>query len=351
MSEYKFVCNSAPLRAVVKTARRVAVSKATVLVTGETGAGKEVLARLIHEASGRKGEFVPVNCASIPKELFEAEMFGTCKGSYSGSVKDTVGLVKAAESGTLFLDEVGDLDEKHQAKILRLLENHEYRVVGDTKLHLSTARIVASTNLDVHQMQIEGKYRSDLIYRLSQFHLVVPPLRDHTHDIHELVEVFLKASAEDLESKVPTIEPGVMEVLMSHSWPGNVRELKHVVYRLALFADDHVTLETLALAGFTAKQMPEAYAPNMERLSVLEKAEKKVYLEANAKFSGHITSISEYLGVSRQTVDANMDRYGIPRKKDEVKFIPKVEAKVNGITTLKVGVSDAKIERGLPPPT
>lgn len=358
MADTQFVCSSNALRAVVKTARRVAVSKATVLLTGETGSGKEVLARLIHTASRRKGQFVPVNCAAIPKDLFEAEMFGSKRGSYSSSVRDTVGLVEAAAEGTLYLDEVGDLDIKHQAKLLRLLENNEYRAVGETKLSESTARVVASTNLDVTQMIATGDFRADLLFRLSQFSLTVPPLRERTGEIDELTKLYLRMASVELNYETPPVLlPGVLEKLEAHTWPGNVRELKNLVYRLALFADEgKVTLETLDEAGFKDAKLCEAYAPRESRpnrrLSVLQKAEKKVIEEALRKFSGNITATSEYLGVSRQTVYLRLDEYDIPYNKDEKLFVPPVSVKVNGSTTVELpGVIKSTIDRNVPLPS
>ena len=317
-----FVCHSSTLRAVSDMARRVASSKATILVTGETGAGKEVIARLIHEASGRTGNFVPINCCALPKDLFESELFGHVKGAFSGSIAHKTGLVEEAAGGTLYLDEIGDMATENQAKLLRFLESREYRPLGSTRTQHATCRIVASTNVNIQEQIADGKFRADLLFRLSHFDLYVPPLRERKTDIEHLCQAFINAAKKELGKAEDDIqfEPGVLDMLKVHSWPGNVRELKHLIFRLVMVSvGGSITLEDLQTAGFTREKLSSVYAPpDLARLSVLEKAERSVYQEAMKRFSGNRPAMAEWLGVGRQTVYTKLAYYGLVNGKNKL---------------------------------
>lgn len=358
-----FICQSSTLRAVSDMARRVSVSKATILVTGETGAGKEVIARLIHEASGRKGNFVPVNCCALPKDLFESELFGHVKGAFSGSIAHKPGLVEEAAEGTLYLDEIGDMAIENQSKLLRFLESREYRPLGSTRCQHATCRIVASTNVNIQEQIADGKFRADLLFRLSHFDLYVPPLRERKNDIEPLCKAFIDAAKKELGKQEDDIgfEPGVLEMLRVHSWPGNVRELKHLIFRLVMVSvGGSITLEDLETAGFTRERLSAAYAPpDLARLSVLEKAERAVYQEAIKRFSGNRPAIAEWLGVGRQTVYNKMAYYGLAQN-GKTKLSEELEAAFEAaedsgvekaiIVTSRAGGTDA-IETDVPIPT
>lgn len=342
-------------------ARRVAVSKATILVTGETGAGKEVIARLIHDASGRKGPFVPVNCCALPKDLFESELFGHLKGAFSGSISHKPGLVEEANEGTLYLDEIGDMALENQSKLLRFLESREFRPLGSTRTQHSTSRVVASTNVNIQEQIADGKFRADLLFRLSHFDLYVPPLRERKNDIEPLSRAFVAAAKKELGKEEDDIdfEPGVVEMLKVHTWPGNVRELKHLIFRLVMVSvGGSITIEDLQTAGFTRERLSAAYSPpDLARLSVLEKAERAVLQEANKRFSGNRGAMAEWLGIGRQTVYNKMAYYGLSmngktKLSDEMEAA--LEASENGTPpTVEVVESDgetASIESDIPIP-
>ena len=215
---------------------RIARADAKVLITGESGSGKELVARALHESSGRaQFPFVPVNCAGLADGLLESELFGHLKGSFTGAYRDKSGKVEGADHGTMLMDEVGEMSLRMQGMLLRFLETGEIQKIGsDQAATRVDVRIVASTNRNLRQMAAEGKFREDLYYRLNVIHLAVPPLRDRREDIPELVEHFLAKYAERHTGPVRSVTPDAMGMLADYQWPGNVRELQNVVERIAL---------------------------------------------------------------------------------------------------------------------
>lgn len=218
---------------------RLGPTDVTVLILGESGTGKERVSAALHEA-GRGGPLVTLNCAAMPRELIEAELFGVEKGSFTGAVRNRPGLVEQAQGGTLFLDEVGELDPAVQPKLLRFLETRKARRVGGDGEYAVRVRVVAATNRDLEREVREGRFRADLFYRLAEVVLRVPPLRAHPDDIPELARVFVEAANERFGKKIDAIEPALLLRLQRHPWPGNVRELKGVIDRLVLFHDGPV---------------------------------------------------------------------------------------------------------------
>lgn len=210
----------------------VAATKASVLIFGESGTGKELIARSIHARSRRKGmPLVKVNCASIPQELFESEFFGHVRGSFTGAVRDRVGRFQAADGGSLFLDEVGEIPLSLQSKLLRVLQEGEFERVGEDRTRQVDVRMIAATNRVLPEEIREGRFRQDLYYRLSAFPIVVPPLRERKDDIPMLTAHFLERAGEQFDLPVPELTPAHLRLLMDWDWPGNVRELQHVVER------------------------------------------------------------------------------------------------------------------------
>src|SRR6266850_1903838 len=223
---------STALRAALVRARKVAPTESTVLVTGETGTGKELLARAIHTWSRRAdGPFVSVNCAAIPQTLIASELFGHERGSFTGAVQRRLGRFELAAGGTLFLDEVGELPTEIQIALLRVLQEHEFERVGGTTTQSADVRVVAATNRDLRQAVAEGSFRSDLFYRLAVFPLDMPPLRKREGDLRLLVEQFVQCSARKVGKTIHGIDPAALDLLEAHSWPGNVRELQNVIER------------------------------------------------------------------------------------------------------------------------
>ena len=215
---------------------RLGPTDVTVLLLGESGVGKERFATALHEA-GRGGPIVSLNCAALPKDLLEAELFGAEKGAFTGALRARPGLVEQAAGGTLFLDEVGEMDLSVQPKLLRFLESRRARRIGGEKEYQVTARVVSATNRDLESDVRAGLFRADLYYRLAEITLRIPPLRERTEDIPELAQAFLNAANERFGKNVERLEPGLVVKFQGYAWPGNVRELKSVMDRLVLFHD------------------------------------------------------------------------------------------------------------------
>ena len=244
-----FGFNSPAMREMENMAAKVARTNSTVLITGESGTGKGVVARLIHQQSPRAdGPFIPVNCGAIPENLVESEFFGHTKGAFTGADKIRKGLFLEADGGTIFLDEIGELPLSLQVKLLHVIEQREVRAVGSERSRSLDVRIVAATNRDLSVMVTQGKFREDLFFRLTVFHIHVPPLRERRQDLSALVRFLLQRNIRRMDSNGHeiTLDPGVEELLVNYDWPGNVRELENVIDRASIMADgDHITLADL----------------------------------------------------------------------------------------------------------
>lgn len=225
--------HSRSLQSIRESISRIGPTPATVLITGESGTGKERVAEAIHAASGRD-PFVTVNCAAIPAELMESELFGVEKGAYTGANQSRIGLVEEAATGTLFLDEIGEMDISLQPKLLRFLETHKARRVGSSKEYTCLARVISATNRDLKTESESGRFRLDLYYRLCEVGLELPPLRHRTSDIPDLVKSFMAQAAERLGKNFETIEPELLYKFQAYRWPGNIRELKQTIDRIAI---------------------------------------------------------------------------------------------------------------------
>jgi DNA-binding NtrC family response regulator len=258
-----FGFNSPTMREMEHMAAKVARTNSTVLVTGESGTGKGVVARLIHQQSLRAdGPFIPVNCGAIPENLVESEFFGHTRGSFTGADKARKGLFLEADTGTIFLDEIGELPLSLQVKLLHVIEQKEVRAVGSEQYRAVDVRIVAATNRDLSEMVANGKFREDLYFRLSVFHLHVPPLRDRRQDIAALVNFLLQRNTRRLGSNgmKASLDLGVEDMLVNHTWPGNVRELENVLDRALILADDYRI--TVADLPATISKIAQASQPS-----------------------------------------------------------------------------------------
>ena len=233
----EIVGESAALRRVLKQVETVAPTGSTVLIRGETGTGKELIARALHDLSPRRERtFVKLNCAAIPTGLLESELFGHEKGAFTGAISQKVGRFELAHQGTLFLDEVGDIPPELQPKLLRVLQEQEFERLGSTKTINVDVRLVAATNRDLAAMVADGRFRSDLYYRLNVFPLVLPPLRERRDDIPPLVRHFTQRFARRMGRRIETIPSAVMEALVRYPWPGNIRELQNVIERAVILS-------------------------------------------------------------------------------------------------------------------
>ncbi|GAB4031718.1 sigma-54 dependent transcriptional regulator [Spirosoma jeollabukense] len=232
------VGRSKPIQQAIELSRKVAVTETTVLLTGETGTGKEVFAQAIHQASPRRtGPFVAINCGALGKDILESELFGHRSGAFTGANRDQKGLFAEANKGTIFLDEIGEMPLDLQAKLLRVLETHEFLRVGDTKPTKTDVRVIAATNRGLEQEANAGRFRLDLYYRLSVFQIELPPLRDRRTDIPELAEQFARQSAAKIGKRAVRLSPTFVQKLQQHAWKGNIRELKNVIERAVILAD------------------------------------------------------------------------------------------------------------------
>jgi two-component system NtrC family response regulator len=305
------VGNSEKLREVLDMAGRVAASDATVLITGESGTGKELLAKGVHYNSLRAdGPFVAVNCAAIPENLIESELFGHVKGSFTGAIRDKEGKFELADGGTLFLDEIGDLRIDLQAKILRALqERHVDRVGGVAPIPVDV-RVIAATNKDIERSVKEGSFREDLYYRLSVIPVRMPPLRERKDDILLLVDHFVKKFN---PSRDVSVTREALDVLTAYGWPGNVRELENAIERASVLKRGNtITPDELPDKLRKEKNSVENIILNLPDEGIsLEDLEKKLIIRALERHKGNQTRAAEYLDITRPTLIYRMEKYGI----------------------------------------
>jgi DNA-binding NtrC family response regulator len=295
----KAIIASEAMRRLMAMAERVARSNATVLILGESGSGKEVLARAIHHYSGRSGKpWVDLNCGALPEHLIESELFGYDRGAFSGAHSNKPGLFELAHQGTIFLDEIAELDMKMQVKLLRVLDGVGYYRLGGVKKVNVDVRIAAATNQELETAVAEGRFRSDLYHRLTQITLRVPPLRQRAEDIAPLACHFLAQHDARLR-----FSPAAIEVLEKHSWPGNIRELRNVVIRAAvMILGDEIRAEDLPLHQIQREE-PRAVAGSLESM------ERKMIFDALDSTNGHQQKAAAKLGISRRTLSRKLKTY------------------------------------------
>ncbi|OGV78398.1 MAG: sigma-54-dependent Fis family transcriptional regulator [Methylotenera sp. RIFCSPLOWO2_02_FULL_45_14] len=282
----------------------------TVLISGETGTGKDVAARLLHlSCANRDKPFVHVDCASLPTELIESELFGHEKGAFTGAVSTRPGLIEAAEDGTLFLDEIGELPLALQAKLLNVLERRVVRRLGSTKERLVPARFVAATNRDLHEMSQLGRFRQDLYYRLNVMSIAMPLLRERSGDMLLLAKYFAAQTSRRYGLASTTFTPDAINRIQNYAWPGNVRELKHQVSRAILLChNSQVTDVDLALP---MQRATEAMAQTELQQSTLDAAERAILLQVLADTKNNVSEAARKLGITRMTMRYRMDKHQI----------------------------------------
>jgi transcriptional regulator with PAS, ATPase and Fis domain len=264
-----------------------------VLIVGETGVGKEVVARLIHKASGRTGNFVDINCSAIPRDLFEGELFGFKAGSFTGATKSKKGLIQWADGGTLFFDEIGDLPLEFQPKLLRVLERGEVRAVGEGKNVTVDVRIIAATNSEPEVLLANGKLRQDLYFRLSTFLITIPPLRERKDDIRILAEYFLRSYSQRMRRKKEEFSQEVHNAFLHYPWPGNVRELKNMIERGVIMSDGQV---------IEREHLPLTFSHLSDEIRPLQEIEKEYISTALRRFQGNISRTAKALQIPRSTL-------------------------------------------------
>ena len=299
--------------------RKVAQTNSTVLINGESGTGKELVARAIHNLSSRKDqEIISVNCAAIPENLIESELFGHEKGAFTGATATRTGLVEAANSSTLFLDEIGELPLEAQARLLRVLQENEIRKVGSVQSKKVDVRLVVATHRDLKQLVIDGQFREDLYYRINVMTLLIPPLRERGNDILELADAILQRTCVRLKTPMLSFSSGASHAIANYPWPGNVRELENAIERAVVLAEMiEIGEELLAIdsEGVQIEEMPRSeLAEPVEELS-LEDYFQRFVLEHQDSMNE--TQLAKKLGISRKCLWERRQRFGIPRKKKQ----------------------------------
>ncbi len=309
----EIVGTSAPLRAVLADAAKVAPTDSTVLITGETGTGKELIARLIHKRSRRSSQpFVSVNCAAIPVALIASELFGHEKGAFTGAVQQRVGRFEQAERGTIFLDEIGDLPLEMQVSLLRVIQEREFERLGGNRPIRADVRIIAATNRDLSAAVASGAFRSDLFYRLNVFPIAMPALRERPEDIPMLVQYFVSRFARNLGKRFATISVKSLELLQAYAWPGNIRELQNVLERAVIIAEaDSVSIDAAWLRREPASPQASRVLALPEQLSLQEKAVIEAALrETRGRVSGRSGAAAK-LKMAPTTLDSRIKALGI----------------------------------------
>ena len=308
------------MRKILRVARKVAPTTSTVLITGESGTGKEFFANILHRLSGRsEGPFVAVNCGAIPETLVESELFGARKGSYTGAVTDRKGLFEEAEFGTLFLDEVGELPPSAQVKLLRFLQNHEVRRVGDSESRILDVRVIAATNRDLPDEVASGRFREDLWYRLNIFHMHLPPLRDRPIAIPGLARFFLHRYNQLHGRNVTGYDREAEEAILAHDWPGNIRELENAIEHAVVLTDaERIRIVDLPEAAVHSPRPMLRLPPSQEvspdprhGLKRLDEIERDHILRVLAAVSHNQTEAAQILGIGRSTLWRKLREYGL----------------------------------------
>ncbi len=310
-----FIGGSLAVVEIKRLAAKAAATDITVLISGESGTGKEVLARAIHSESNRSsGPFLSLNCAALPETLLESELFGHTKGSFTGAIKDKVGLFAAAADGTFFLDEVGETSPAIQAKLLRILEEKEFTPLGATKPQCVDVRLIAATNADLQERVGHGAFRADLFYRLNAFSIKIPPLRQRVDDIELLAAHFIRRHCAKLDMPEKTIAGPAMELLRSYGWPGNVRQLENILERTimlcreSIIGQDDLPDELLNVTDIQSRTAHIAIGPDLEAM------EKAYIYYTLSQTAWNKAQAAKILGIDLSTLYRKIERYGLPKK-------------------------------------
>jgi DNA-binding NtrC family response regulator len=309
LSSQSLIGQSEAMSKVLRLVQKAAPVDSTVLITGETGVGKEVVARAIHRLSHRSNQnFVTVDCGSLVESLFESELFGHVKGSFSGAVENTIGKIELADGGTLFLDEIANISIHMQARLLRVVQEREIARVGSIHKKKVNVRIISATNHDLQQSVLEGSFRQDLYYRLNVIHIPVPPLRERLEDIPALADYYIKKLAFEKGRPTLSLSDEAMRFLINCEWPGNVRELINALeYGVVTCEGKTIHLHDLPCAA--ANPLPNANAPG----GSLARAEQNEIVNALERFRGNKSKAAEYLGINRKTLREKIQKYSLGR--------------------------------------
>jgi len=313
LNRYKMIGSSAPMRKIYDLIKKISQTNSTVLITGETGTGKELAAVALHWQSNRaSGPFVKVNCAAIPETLIESELFGHKKGAFTNAVSDKTGKFELADKGTIFLDEIGDMSLNVQAKVLRVLQEFEFEPVGDNKIRKVDVRVIAATNKPLYRLIEEGKFREDLFYRLKVIEIDMPPLRIRKDDIPELIEFFLRQFSESYNRCFKLLSKKALDILCEYDWPGNVRELKGVAEKLVVLTEgDTITEQDVSEILFKENEIEHIKQGKFKDVMIdVERDFIKRTLNEN---NWNVTRSADVLGLNRTSLYKKMKNLGISR--------------------------------------
>ncbi len=299
------IFGSTSMQKIMQIVEKVAITDASVLITGENGTGKEVMARTIHRMSPRNREsMIKVDLGALPETLFESELFGHVKGAFTDAKEDRQGRFEIADGGTIFLDEIGNISPAMQVKLLTVLQNKTVNRVGSSKLYPFDVRVVSATNQPLMDMVADGSFRLDLLYRINTVEIELPPLRERKEDIPLLIEHYLSVYASKYQKLGMRIDPSVLKQLMAYPWPGNIRELQHAVERAVIMSSER----TLKSGDFLMPKV--SHSPGVNSLKV-EDVEKEAIRKAIERFEGNLSKASEELGIGRTTLYRKMKKYGL----------------------------------------
>ncbi|HEX7485182.1 MAG TPA: sigma-54 dependent transcriptional regulator [Vicinamibacterales bacterium] len=310
-NNYGIVGRSAAIQELLKTIELVAKTRSTVLITGETGTGKEMVARAVHDRSPQRDRpLIKVNCAAIPETLLESELFGYVRGAFTGAVNNKRGKFALADGGTIFLDEIGTMSPALQAKLLRVLQDREFEPLGAERTQRVDVRVIAATNRDIRQMVAEGRFLEDLFYRLHVIPVRIPPLRERREDIPLLVEHFVKKHRKLAGKRIERIEDGVLETLEKYDWPGNVRELENTIERAVVLSTGPV-ITPVAISAIGSPKAQPSLLPSLDLRSNVEWVEKETVRLAIDAAKGVKKDAAELMGISQRALSYYLAKYRV----------------------------------------
>jgi len=316
--EFVYETASSEIKDMLLEARKVAKTDSTVLITGDNGTGKEVLAKFIYKNSTRKDQqFVVLNCAALPPQLLESELFGHAKGSFTGAIKDHKGYFEIADNGTIFLDEIGEIDTVIQVKLLRVLQEKEFSRVGDTRIQSTNVRIIAATNQDLKKLIADGRFREDLFYRINVFEFHLPSLKNRTEDIEFYFRKFISEFSVKSNKKIPQIEKSVIDTLLHYTWPGNIRELKNLAERVSILSENDKITPDLLPGKILGKSGERKYSAdyNENKESIIKDFEIEFIKKYLKLYKGNVAATAKAINFHPVSLRQKIAKLGIdPRE-------------------------------------
>ncbi len=308
----RLISQSQVMNQLLATVKQIAPTRSTVLITGESGTGKELIAEALHNLSGRTGIFLPVHCASLSENLLESELFGHEKGAFTGAIEQKKGRFELAKNGSLFLDEIGEISQSIQVKLLRALEVRKFERVGGMKTITTDARVITATNKNLEEMVAEKEFREDLYFRLNVINIHIPPLRDRKEDIPILTKHFIDEFATENHKNIQSISENALEVLSEYAWAGNIRELRNCIERMVVLTqEDELKVNDIPINIRSGKLISKINQSSTSQSLEIKKTEKDLIIRALKESNENKTKAAEKLGINRRTLHRKLNKYGI----------------------------------------